>query len=230
VKFRLLCTLGLSLGLIPAFALAADPTSGAPAPAPAQEPAPAPAVAAPAASSDIEDHQVLLDQLNARAEALAGNITALGHKIMLLRESVVAGSFGPTRVLISHTNDVGSSFSLTSVVYYLDGKEVFRKTVLDGQPELLRETELVNGPMKPGPHELRTEMVFSGNGGGLFSYLAGYKFNVASKYAFDVPEGRLTSIRAVAVWKDDVTLQPKDRLAVEYHKDVALGTSSGKEQ
>jgi hypothetical protein len=81
---------------------------------------------------------------------------------------------------------------------------------------------VLNGPMSPGVHELSVSMTYTGSGFGLFTYLKGYKFKVESKYKLNVAEGRLNKLTVIAFAKKDITLEPKDRLAVRYEAEVMV--------
>ncbi|MCC7382095.1 MAG: hypothetical protein IT384_09705 [Deltaproteobacteria bacterium] len=175
------------------------------------------------------DHKAILDRLSERSDLLQGRIDQVGDRVRLLRESVVIGSIAPTRVLIVHRDELGASFTLDELTYRLDGNEVLAtKTAAVTISVDQQDFEVFNGPMVAGAHEINVSMIFSGSGFGLFTYLKGYKFKVESKYRFNAAEGRLTKVSVIAYAKKDITLEPKDRLAIRYETDILALSSSGK--
>lgn len=183
-----------------------------------------PAVTSTAAGGAF-DHKTALDELNARADKLQGMISRANDRVLLLRESVILGAISPTRATIVHTDEMGSSFALQEVKYTLDGQ-----TLLEAKPQSLdqqqREREIFNGPITPGPHELHVSLLYAGTGFGVFTYLKGYKLRVESRYKFTAAEGRLTKLTAISHAKKDITLEPKDRLAIRYELDVLTHSSA----
>jgi hypothetical protein len=215
------------LGLAaPAFA--GDPASEKPAEAAPQKADETQSAPAPAANDkwseqfDELDHVMALDQLNRRADEIQGLIAATMDRVNLLRESVIIGAITPSRTLIVHRNDMGSSFSLEQVAYFLDGQVLLTKLDKDGSLDKQTEFEVLNGAIKPGDHMLEVSMVFKGSGDGLFTYLKDYRFKVDSKYRLNVAEGRLTRVLVTAYPKPDITLPPRERLAVKYDVDVSV--------
>lgn len=205
--------------LVPAAAFAEDP------PAASQDSPDAPKVQANKAAelaAGTFDHTVKLEEFQTRADQLQSQISDAMERVNLLRETVVVGSIVPTRAIIAHKNDLGSSFILEKVSYVLDGQPLLEKVSREGNLDEQKEFELLNGPLSPGEHEIQVTMNLAGSGFGLFTYLKGYKFKVESKYRFRVMEGRLTRLTTVAFARDDITLPPKDRPAVRYDIDVSV--------
>lgn len=188
----------------------------------AESPAPveAPAQASEAPTATAADHQATLEALSSRADELEKRLDAAHQRVLLLRETVVTGKVAPTQALIVHRNQMGSSFRLEEVLYTLDDREILAKTDQEGFLDAQRELEILNGGLPAGEHEIKVSMTFGGSGFGLFTYLKGYRFKVESRYRFVVAEGRLTRLSVVAYEKPDITLEPKDRLAVRYELEV----------
>lgn len=195
---------------------AAETTSSAETTTSAEAPADAPD-SIPTASAD---HQATLDAIAAKSDDIERRLREISERVLLLRETVVTGKVAPTQALIVHRNEMGSSFRLEQVLYTLDDREIFARTDAEGFLDAQREFELINGNLPAGEHELKVSMVFGGSGFGLFTYLKGYRFKVESRYRFLVAEGRLTRLSVVAYEKPDITLEPKDRLAVRYDLEV----------
>ncbi len=203
-------------------AAAEAPAEAAPAEAPAEAPPPVPAKPKDMWSEEFDelDHVMALDQLNSRADAIQGKLAATAERVDLLRESVVIGSITPSRALIVHNNTMGTSFALEQVAYLLDGQVLLTKVSKGGSLDQQVNFEVLNGPLSPGNHLLEVSMVFTGSGYGLFTYLKGYRFKIDSRYRMKVAEGRLTKVTVTAHPREDITLGPKDRLAIKYDADV----------
>lgn len=208
----------------------ASGSSAAAAPAPQAEAPPSPlpegdelpADAAPAdpSSPPSADHATALEEIAARTDVLQRRLKEIADRVLLLRETVVTGKVAPTQALVLHRNELGASFRLEQATYTLDGREIFARDDNEGFLDGQREFELLNGNLPAGEHELRVSLVIGGSGFGLFTYLKGYRFKVESRYRFLVAEGRLTRLSVIAFEKPDITLEPKDRLAVRYELDV----------
>ena len=170
------------------------------------------------------DHKTALDELNTRADKLQALISKANDRVLLLRESVILGAISPTRAIIVHTDEMGSSFALEEVKYSLDGQAILEAK--SEKRDQQRDREIFNGPITPGPHELQVSLLYVGTGFGVFTYLKGYKLRVESRYKFTAAEGRLTKLTAISHAKKDITLEPKDRLAVRYELDVLTHSSA----
>src|SRR5690606_18645579 len=108
----------------------AAPAAGAPAPgAPsAQDPA-APAAPVDPAMVRPEDKptSVRLRQLEQQTQALKERAWQLKARVQMLKEQMLGGGVG-AQALITHANEMGSSFRLIKIVYTLDGTQVFVRT------------------------------------------------------------------------------------------------------
>ena len=104
-------------------------------------------------------------------------------------------------------------------VYALDGQEIYAKTDESGKLADQKEIEVFNGSITPGNHTLSVQMVYQGNGYGVFSYLKGYKFTAKSSRTFTAPEGKQLQLKVVGFEKGNpVTTDPKDRPAVDFRE------------
>lgn len=181
------------------------------------------------AGADARDHQAQLDAFNARLTELDGKIVLAKEKVDLLRDTMLGGAIAKSRAVIVHRNEMGSSFVLDKAVYLLDGGVIFSRENTDGALDEIKELEIFNGPISPGPHELQVSLVYSGSSRGLFTYLKGYKFKIDSKrpYAFVVPDGRLATLSVVSFAKGDITTSTTDRIAVRYDLEVGNVPADG---
>lgn len=210
-----------------------------PAPAPAEQPAAAePATQAPAAaepartgglfgdeaatsvrSSDLYGDR--LDGLESEVNALKDRIFRSKARLAVLRDTVMNGVAAGSRVVLAHRNLMSVGFRLTRIVYSLDGAQIFARTddtgALDAEDELL----VFDGVLPPGPHELRVELTYQGQGYGVFSYLRGYTFKSPANHSFVVGEQGQLKLVSKGYERGNFTTEMKDRPAVEF-QTVAL--------
>ena len=173
-------------------------------------------------SYDSLDHVMVLDQLNTESDELQNKIGLLRDRVDLLRESVIMGAISPSRTTISHKNDMGDSFEIQSIEYRLDGETIYTKDGKGEAIDLPKDLKILDGVLAPGEHIFETRVLVSGTGRGYYSYFRGYRFRLASKYRLNVAEGRLTGLTVSLYARPDMSLKPKDRLAIKYQVDVGV--------
>lgn len=117
--------------------------------------------------------------------------------LQLLKELVVDATASGSQVMLWHVNDLGSGYSIESVQYFLDGKNIFTKIDPDGGLDEIEELKFHEQALAPGPHDLQVNLVLRGRGPKLFSYLESYQFKVQSAYTFTIEEGKVSLIRVV---------------------------------
>ena len=88
---------------------------------------------------------------------------------------VVSGA----RARLVHRNEMGSTFKLQEAHYFLT-PPLKQMSNLDGSLADQKEIELFQGQIVPGNHQLSVNLVYAGNGYGIFSYLKGYRFKIRS--------------------------------------------------
>lgn len=188
--------------------------------------------AAPAQAPAIEDSDqaIKLRGLEERVNDLKERIFRSKARLILLRETVLNGVISGAKAVITHRNEMGSSFALEQVSYSLDGAPIYNKTDQNGDLEEKEEIELFNGSIVPGNHNLSVFMLYRGNGYGVFSYLKGYTFKIKSSYAFTAEEGKVTAIEVVGYEKGGITVDLKDRPAVRYDVEVKQDASAPGEE
>ncbi len=118
--------------------------------------------------------------------------------LQLLKELVIEGATLGSRVVLWHINKMGPAYTMESVQYFLDGKNVFTRVDPGGSLDGLREIKLHEQTIPPGSHSLQVHAVLRGSGFGVFSYLKTYSFKVHSSYTFEVEDGKQTTVRIVA--------------------------------
>jgi hypothetical protein len=197
------------------------PAPGAPptastAPVPANPGAPPPTSATPQGS-----YTVRLHDLERRVDELKEQIFRSKARLNLLKETVLHGVIAGSRAIITHRNEMGSMYTPIRYVYALDGQEIFSKSDESGKLSDQKEIEIFNGSIAPGNHTLSVQMVYQGNGYGVFSYLKGYKFTAKSSRTFTAAEGKQLQLKVVGFEKGNpVTTDPKDRPAVDFRESL----------
>lgn len=211
----------------------ARPKALTPTPAKAPDPAAAPKPAEPATTgapaaggllgedtatsartSDLYGDR--LDGIEAEVSALKDKIFRSKARLAVLRDTVMVGVAAGSRVVLAHRNLMGVGFRLVRIVYTLDGAQIFARVddsgALDAEDELL----IFDGVLPPGPHELRVELTYQGQGYGVFSYLRGYTFKSAHPHSFVVSEGGQFKLVSKGFERGNFTTEMKDRPAVEF--------------
>lgn len=118
--------------------------------------------------------------------------------LKLLKELVIDAAASGSRVVLWHVNKLRGGYSMESIQYFLNGKNVFSKVDPGGTLDTVREIKVHEQTVPPGTHNLQVNMVLRGKGYKIFSYLRTYQFKVQSSYTFKVEEGKISLIRVLA--------------------------------
>lgn len=190
-KLPMLVALGIALGL--GTARADDGQASAQADAPA---------AAALADGDDDQEQIEFGKELRTVEEDVGNLKERVFRskatLQLLKELVIDGAAIGSQVVVWHVNKLGGAYTMESVQYFLDGRNVFAKVDPGGSLDSTREFKIHEQALPPGSHNLQIQMVLRGKGFRIFSYLRSYQFKVQSSYTFEVEEGRMSTIRVVS--------------------------------
>lgn len=181
----------------------------------------APAGKTSASAAAIENHRATLLDFTNRIADLQRRIARAEKRAEVLKASALTGQVAQTRAVILHANGLGGGFTMDHATYTLDGKVIYDGDNKDGRLDAGEALQLFAGPIRAGDHDLTVAMKVRGRAYGPFTYLEGYKFNIQSKYVFQVIEGRANRLEIIATQKDDITLEPQDRLTVSYEASVA---------
>src|SRR5690606_16533066 len=109
-------------------------------------------------------------------------------RLSLLAETVLGVVVAGSQVVITHENQMSSSYRMVKAVYALDGAPVFNRADEEGSLASQDEFAVYDGNIVPGEHSLSVNLEYRGHGYGIFSYLKGYRFKVRSSYSFTAPE------------------------------------------
>ncbi|HEY1817367.1 MAG TPA: hypothetical protein VGG74_33735 [Kofleriaceae bacterium] len=175
--------------------------TGTTSPTPAPPPAPAPASVgsdAAAAGSDVKPEDmptaIRMRRLEEQTQALKERTWQLKARIQMLKEQMLGGGVG-AQAVITHDNDMGSSFRLIKLVYTLDGTQVLSQTDDTGESLYkVKSFDVLNGPIAPGNHTLTMVATYRGHGYGVFEYLQKFTFTARNTSSFTASEGKISKV------------------------------------
>jgi hypothetical protein len=175
------------------------------------------AVAQDASAATVGDrrYEHELREIEERVIGLKEAVFKAKTRLMLLQEEILQNVIAEARAVIVHHNDMGSTFTLERVVYYLDTNRIYVQDNRDGQLDENEKFEIFDGNVVPGNHLLTVEMDYRGNGT-LFSYLDGYRFQLKANYTFFAAKGRVLQLTVVGYQKGDLTTDLKDRPSIKF--------------
>lgn len=195
---------------------------------------PSPSIPSVASPGDTQSTAHLRD-IERKVDELKEQIFRSKARLNLLKETVLHGVIAGARATIVHRNDMGAMYTPIRYVYALDGAEIFARTDETGKLGKSRELEIYTGSLAPGNHTLSVQMVYQGNGFGMFSYLKGYKFIARSSYTFTATEGKQLQLKVIGFERGNaLTTDPKDRPSIDFRQTVTAeagmrsGTAQGK--
>lgn len=212
---------------IPGVSVPQTTTPSASPPAPLTSTASAPT----SAPADIppgggDPYAVRLAKLEDRVNELKDEAFNVKAKVDLLKETVLHGTIGGSRAFIVHDNKMSSVFRLQRLVYALDGVRIAEKSDDVDHIGDQKEIPIFDGQIVPGEHILSVQIVYTGNGYSVFSYLRGYTFTVKSSQAFSAGEGKQTRITVSGYEKGNFTTDLKDRPAVQFDVNMVDDSSA----
>ncbi|MCP4503008.1 MAG: hypothetical protein GY822_23980 [Deltaproteobacteria bacterium] len=169
-----------------------------------------------------QEYHLKLNQLEGKISDLKDQIFRSKAKLQMLTEEVTGGLGIGSGLVIVHYNDMSAGFfQLVEAHYFLDGKPLWQE--VDDSGELLtekREQIVLEGPMVEGSHTLTVNLVYRGNGNGLFSYLKGYTWRLKDSYTFTVEAGKQVFIQVHGFEQGNFTTELKDRPAIRFDTEI----------
>jgi len=164
-------------------------------------------------------------EIKTRIAALQDAVSTAKNRLDDLAERVLSGGIAQAKLVAVHRNEMGSSFKLVRAHYALDGAPIFSRVDESGELAEQEELELFSGYVVSGRHTITASLEYRGHGYGIFSYLKGYRFKVRSTHTFEVPEGKVLSLRVTAYEKGDQTTPLQDRPDIRYGERTEALTS-----
>ncbi len=199
VRTAALLAIASMFALAPALAQEEPETSGATGPAAtADESSSEETSAAEDAAQEASDFRRELRTVEEDVSNLKERVFRSKATLKLLKELVIDAAASGSRMVVWHVNKLGGGYSMESVQYFLNGKNVFSKVDPGGTLDTVREIKVHEQTVPAGSHNLQVNMVLRGKGYKIFSYLRTYQFKVQSSYTFKVENGKISLIRVIA--------------------------------
>ncbi|MDQ3364284.1 MAG: hypothetical protein M3680_02495 [Myxococcota bacterium] len=158
---------------------------------------------------------IRMRRLEQRTQALKERAWQLKARVQMLKEQMLGGGVGAQSV-IAHSNEMGSSFRLTKLVYSMDGTQIFVRN--DEEGESLYKTksfDVFAGPIAPGNHTLVAVATYRGHGYGVFEYLSKYTFTARGNQSFTTGEGKISKVDCRGHEKGGPTTPLEKRPSIE---------------
>ena len=238
LPLTLLAALGLGLaparaqeGAPPAPAEAAPPPAAA-APAAAAAPTGTPAVPAATALAPLpvsadEEYSLKMRELEDMVSELKEQVFRSKAKLQLLAEQVAGGVGTGAKIIVVHKNQMGANFLLTSANYFLDGQPLMQETDETGAKLTdKKELPVFDGNLVEGSHTLSVQLVYKGNGTGVFRYLAAYSWTLKDSVTFTAEPGKVVTIDAVGFEKGNFTTPVEERPAIRFETNISQESKS----
>ena len=167
-----------------------------------------------------EVYQLQIEKIEAQVNELKEEIFRARTRLAILKETVLASGLAGTEVEIIHRNEMGSSFKLERILYILDGSPIRQAVDKNGKLDQQEEIEIINGPITPGNHTLQVELIYRGNGYGVFSYLQSYRFTLNDVHTFRSEEGKRVVIKAIGYERGGITVDLQERPDIRFEKTI----------
>ena len=120
-----------------------------------------------------------------------------------------------TMATVRFRDDAGDGFQLVEARFVMDDHPL---PALTGTPRA-EDTVIYAGRVRPGRHVVSARLVYQGRNRGPFTYLSGYKLNVASREVVDVPADRPASFTIATEKKPGMNVPFDKQLTVTVRND-----------
>ena len=158
---------------------------------------------------------VRLRRVEQKTQALKERAWQLKAKVQMLKEQMLGGGVG-AQALVTHANEMGSSFHLERLDYTLDGTAIFVRSDEAGESLYKSKSfDVFSGPISPGNHNLTAVALYRGHGYGLFDYLSKFTFTARAASSFTAGEGKITKVECRGYEKGGANTPMEKRAAVE---------------
>jgi hypothetical protein len=190
----------------------AGATDGAVTPASAVEDAP-PAAAGPMTTPEFNRRLLTNEE---EVNRIKERVFRSKATLQLLQEVVLQGTSTGAHAVLWHESELGPSYTIESIHYFLDGQSIFSKAMVSSTDASQHEFKIHEGAIPAGNHLVTLSMVLRGNGFGVFSYVDRYTFNVQSSYAFSIDDGKSCQVWIRTKERKGVGRSFVERPMVEY--------------
>ena len=127
------------------------------------------------------------------------------------------GCVAPDRGLPLHIamdDQMGGSFALQRAAIAVDDQMLFNRK--DEQLFAAKQFPVFKGRALTGAHRIAVELVYRGQGHGVFSYLKGYRFKVRGSHEFEVDFWKKTHVKVIAYETGGPTAALEDRPTLRF--------------
>jgi hypothetical protein len=123
------------------------------------------------------------------------------------------------RFYLTFSDGLSDSFLLAHAAIVLDGRYLLYCDQPEDQRRSLDLDDLFlvyDGALSAGNHSLSVDLVYRGNGSGVFSYLQGYTFHVRSSHVFELPESSFVALHVAAIERGGPETALEDRPSIAF--------------
>ncbi len=146
---------------------------------------------------DVSEYDLRMDEMQSGMNELREDVFRSRSRLFLLREQVLNDSLGGAQMIITHINELMKSFNMISVVYSLDGTQIFSAHRDGSTIEKQKELELLRRSVLPGAHNLSVQVVLEGRGRFIFAYPKAYRYTITTSHAFTVDTGQTVELDVI---------------------------------
>lgn len=154
--------------------------------------------------ADALEYDLRMDEIQSGMNELREDVFRSRSRLFLLREQVLNDSLGGAQAVITHVNDLMRSFNIVSVVYSLDGTQIYSAHRDGSDIKNQKRVELLRRSVLPGAHNLSVQMVVQGRGRGFFAYPKDYTYTITTSHAFTVDTGQTIELDVVGFLQNGV--------------------------
>ncbi len=207
--------------------------------APPAQPAPAAGAGAPGTQVQavregddqaVGSYALQLRNLEQQINQLKQEVFRSKARLALLAENVIQGAgSGRAKIRLVHRNQMGGTFQLVKIAYFLDRSPVYNQADESGEMGEMEEVHLYESIIAPGDHTVSVELEYRGRGHGLFSYLQGFRFRVNSSHTFTIAGGKEIAIEGIGFEQGGPLTAIEERPSVRFTeqvRDLAAGASA----
>lgn len=143
------------------------------------------------------EYDLRMEELQGGMDELREDIFRSRSRLFLLREQILEESLGGAQTVISHVNEFGKAFDVVSVVYSLDGNQIYAAHADGSDIENQKRVELIKTSVLPGAHNLSVQLVIQGGGRGIFAYPKAYRYTITTSHAFTIDSGQTIELDVI---------------------------------
>lgn len=166
-----------------------------------------------------------LKALQEQLELIKERLVQYRARLLELKDQLALTKMAVINASLKYHDEVGGTFDLVEVHFYLDGFEIYKAPGADVRKA--KEIPIYQGSLLPGEHLLSAELLYSGKGYGVFSYMKKNVYRVRSRYTFSVDEGEEVELNIVSLDKGSLMGSVGERLKLEYKINKKSITAEG---